>query len=95
MGVQPGLCWVLVGNPEDRFCHDSAHLSAMFSVHLAWQIGIIAQSEARQGGMQGTKSLTPHVELILSLRFGHKMIHMDFLPLPWIHEEQLSDTGER
>ena len=33
--VQPGLCWVLVGNPEDRFCHDSAHLSAMFSVHLA------------------------------------------------------------
>ena len=26
------------GNPEDRFCHDSAHLSDMFSVHLALQI---------------------------------------------------------
>ena len=49
---------------------------------------MIAQSEARQDGMQATKSLTPHVELILSLRFGHEMIHMDFLPLPWIHEEQ-------
>ena len=31
MGVQPGLCWVLVGNPEDRFCQDSAHLSDIFS----------------------------------------------------------------
>ena len=34
-------------------------LSAMFSVRLAWQIGMIAQSEARQRGMQVTKSLTP------------------------------------
>ena len=39
---------------------------------------MIAQSEARQCGMQATKSLTPHVELILSLRFGHKMIYCTF-----------------
>ena len=37
----------------------------------------------------------PHVEIILSLRFGHKMIYMDILPLPWIHEEQFSAAGER
>ena len=51
---------------------------------------MIAQSEVRQRGMQVTKSLTPHVEIILSLRLGHKMIYMDILPLPRIHEEQLS-----
>ena len=45
--------------------------------------------------MQVTKSLTPHAEFILSLRFGHKMIYMDILPLPRIHEEQLSAAGER
>ena len=65
-----------MGNPEDRFCQDSAHLSAMFSVHLALQIGMIAQSEARQRGMQATKGLTPHIKIILSLRFRHKMIYM-------------------
>ena len=27
-------------------------------------------------GMQATKSLTPHVEIILSLRVGHKMIYI-------------------
>ena len=32
---------------------------------------------------------------ILSLRFGHKMIYMDILPLPLIHEDQLSAAGER
>ena len=80
-----------MGNPEDRFCHDSAHLSAMFSVHLAPKIGMIAQSEVRQRGMQATKSLTPHVEIILS----YKMIYMDIFPLPRIHEEQLSVAGER
>ena len=30
VGVQPSLCWVLSGNPEDMFYHDLAHLSAMF-----------------------------------------------------------------
>ena len=35
-----------------------------------------AQLEPRQRGMQATKSLTPHVEIILSLRFGHKMIYI-------------------
>ena len=43
---------------------------------------MIAQLEAWQHGMQATKSLTPHVEIILSLRFGHKMINMDILSLP-------------
>ena len=55
---------------------------------------MIAQSEARQREMQATKSLTPHVEINLSLRFGHKMIYMDILPLPRIREEQLSAAGE-
>ena len=84
-----------MGNYEDRFCHDSAHVSAMFSIHLAGQMGMIALLESRQRGMQATKSLTPHVEIILSLRFGHNMTYMDILPLPQIHEEQLSAAGER
>ena len=33
------------------------------------------------------QELDPHVEIILSLRFGHKMIYTDILPLPGIHEE--------
>ena len=37
---------------------------------------MIAQSEARQCGMQATKSLTHYVKIILSLRFGHKMIYI-------------------
>ena len=24
--VQPDLCWTLVGNPEDRFSHNEAHI---------------------------------------------------------------------
>ena len=32
------------------------------------------------------QELDPHVEIILSLRFGHKMIYMDILLLPGIHE---------
>ena len=56
---------------------------------------MIAQSEVRQRGMQATKSLTPHVEIILSLRFGHKMIYMDIISLPRIHEEQLSAAGKK
>ena len=41
------------------------------------------------------QELDPHAEIILSLRFGHKLIYMDILPLPRIHEEQLSAAGER
>ena len=37
----------------------------------------------------------PHVKIILSLRFVHKMIYSDILPLPRIHEDQLSAAGER
>ena len=40
---------------------------------------MIAQSEERQRGMQATKGSTPHVEIINSLRFGHKMIYMAIL----------------
>ena len=72
-------------------------LISHFFHFIAWQIGMIARSEARQRGMQATKSLTPPplADIILSLRFGHKMIYMDILPLPRIHEEQLSAAGER
>ena len=61
---------------------------------------MIAQSEARQGGMQGTKSLTPACRDHSFIKTGHKMIYMssiymDSLPLPVIHEEQLSAARER
>ena len=37
----------------------------------------------------------PHVRHILSWRLGHENISMAILPLPLIHEEPLSVTGER
>ena len=37
----------------------------------------------------------PHVQHILSWRFGHETFSTAILPLPIIQEEQLSATGER
>ena len=37
----------------------------------------------------------PYVRHILSWRLGHENISTAILPLPLIHEEQLSVTGER
>ena len=47
----------IVGNPEDRFCHD------LKFVDLAWQMGVVAQLEARQRGIQKYKrpEFDPHV----------------------------------
>ena len=70
-------------------------LSNILTFLLSYTTGRGSSIESEFAWHASGPEFDPHVRHILSWRLGHENISTAILPLPLIHEEQLSVTGER